>query len=272
MTLDIGSMAAAARAHYLAIGERYATPSVLAQAEKSIRGLDLHAAALVPYGFGPDDGQRLIDGRAQLYAKVTGKSLAAGTRKFTSQLRGSARRRSRQERRSARIVLGTARILMLEQGDEETALMVQVALDQTQTLPDDARLPVQLETLHAMLVHPAVVPLVESRGGTEIAARIQATLDKLTGASGEHAAQSPVTAAAEQQNILDGIVVTLARSANAAAQVAAKRLGMPSIAAAFSLTHLEPARRSAAPAPEAPESPEAPEAGPPTTPGALIAK
>ena len=269
MTLDIDSMAAAARAHYLAIGERYATPSVLAQADKSIRGLDLHAAALVPDGFGLGDGQRLIEGRALLYAKATGKSLAVGTRKVTTSLRGSARRRSRQERRSGRIVLGTARVLLLEQGDEDTALMLKVALDQTKTLPEDARLPVQLETLHAMLVHPAVVPLVESRGGVEIAARIQATLEKLSGASGAHAAQTPVTAAAEQQNILDGIVVSLARSANAAAQVAAKRLGMPSIAAAFSLTHLEPARRSAAPAPEAPEAPESPEA--PAAPGEPVA-
>jgi hypothetical protein len=262
MVLDIESMAAAARAHYLAIGERYATPSVLAQADKSIRGLEQHAAALVPYGFGPDDGLRMIAGRAQLYAKANDKSQALGARKITTRSRGSARQFSRQERRSVRTVLSTAWNLLLEQGDEDNARMVQVALDQTRKVRDEAALPLQLETLHAVLKHPVVVPLVAGRGGPEIAARIKDTLDKLSGTSGDHAAESPVTAAIEQQNILDGIVVTLARRANAAAQVAAKRLGMPSIAAAFALTHLERTRRG--PAPEEPEEPEAPE-----EPGAL---
>jgi hypothetical protein len=171
-------------------------------------------------------------------------------------------------------VLGTARNLLLEAGDEDSAQMVQIALDETSRLRDEAKLPMQLETLLAMLEHPVVAPLVVRRGGPEIAARIRETLDKLTGVSADAAAASPVMAAAEQQNILDGIVVTLVRSANAAAQVAAKRLGMPSIAAAFALTHLERARRGSAPeepaAPEAPGTPEAPEGGPATPPGALV--
>lgn len=164
-----------------------------------------------------------------------------------------------------RTVLGTAWNLLLEQGDEENARMVQVALDDTKKIRDEAALSMQLETLHAMLQHPVVAPLVADRGGPEIAARIQSALDKLSSTSGDHAAQTPVTAAAEQQNILDGIVVTLTRRANAAAQVAAKRLGMPSIAAAFALTHLERTRRGAAP--EVPEEPAEPEA--PAEPGVL---
>jgi hypothetical protein len=269
MVLDIHSMAAAAREHYYVIGERHATASVLAQADKSIRGLELHAAALIPYGFGLGDGQRLVEGRAKLYVKATGKSQAKGTRKLTTRSRGSARRFSRQERRSVRTVLGTARNLLLESGDEQNAEMVTIALDQTSKIRNDASLPLQLETLLAVLEHPVVVPLVAERGGPDIAQRIQSTLGTLTGVSADYAAESPVTIAAEEQNILGGVVVTLVRSANAAAQVAAKRLGMPSIAAAFALTHLERSRRSAASEePEAPgesETPAEPEAGRPGT-------
>jgi hypothetical protein len=171
-----------------------------------------------------------------------------GNRKLTGKNYQSASRKARLARRSA-----------------ITAL--QTTLEDTSALPGSEELPKQLQLLFDVLGQPVVAAAVADRGGPGIAGRLHVAREAVLAAQRERAGQTPVAAAAEERDILEGIVVVLARSANAAASVAARSLGQPSIALDFALTYLSPSRTAGAEEPssdtasdpDAPEGPETPE-------------
>lgn len=72
MALDIDGMSPEAHAFYRAVGERYTTPDVLAQADMSLAGLDMYGPLLVPCGFGQDDGQDMGEARDELRVQESG--------------------------------------------------------------------------------------------------------------------------------------------------------------------------------------------------------
>jgi len=85
--------------------------------------------------------------------------------------------------------------------------------------------------------------------------RIEQAHAELRATMEERAGHTPVTLEAEQRNVLAGLIVSLVRSANNAARLAARSQAMPSIAAAFKLTHLAPWRNRGPRKPPAPEVP-----------------
>jgi hypothetical protein len=109
-----------------------------------------------------------------------------------------------------------------------------------------------LKLLRETLSLPEVTAITAGRGGPETMARLDTALNDLQEVATERAAPTPVTGASERRDILDGIVVTLARAAYAAACQAAHHLRQPSIAADFELVHLRPVRSSGAPRPAEP--------------------
>lgn len=245
MAVDIESLAPRARERYLALGPRYPATSVLAQANATLLGLEHHGPALLSHGFGLADARRLQDVRDALLAYLTTRTQARAGRAASRSNHASARRSARQERRCARAVLELAVADMLEAG-HDAWLVPQTALQQTRRLASNDALPVQMDTLYQALSHAAVAPVVAERGGTEITRRLSDAREELLAYNYENAGHPEIAATAQNRNILCGIVITLVRSANAAARVAARRLGQPAIAVAFRLVHLEPPRKKRA--------------------------
>ena len=253
MAIDIESLAPRARERYLALGPRYPATAVLDQANATLLGLEHHGPALLSHGFGLADARRLQDVRDALLAYLTTRTQARAGRAASRSNHASARRNARQERRCARAVLELAVGDLLEAG-ADAWLVPHTALQTTRRLSSNDALPVQMDTLYQALSHAAVAPVVAERGGAEIAQRLSDARDELLACNYENAAHPEVAATAENRNILCGIAITLVRSANAAARVAARRLGQPAIAVAFKLVHLEPPRKKrAAAAPPASE-------------------
>jgi hypothetical protein len=254
MAVDISSLAPRARERYLELGPRYPATAVLAQANATMVGLDHHGPALLKHGFGLTDARRLEQIRDALLAYLTTRTHARTERQASRSTHASARRSSREERRCARALLELAAADLLEAGDDAW-LVPHTVLLQTRRLSSNAALPAQMDTLYETLIHPAVAPVVAERGGAEIAQRLADARDELLARNFENAAHPEIAATAENRNILCGIAITLVRSANAAARVAARRLGQPAIAVAFKLVHLEPPRKkrpAAAPPPSEP--------------------
>jgi hypothetical protein len=258
MAIDIGAMSPQARERYLAMGIRYATRRVLLQGDKTLQGHAKHAALLVDHGFALRDGDRLGEACDRVRALVVGRAQADGSRKLTGEGVRTATRNARIARRSAISALSATVPELLEQGAEPVAQLVQTALDATSHLPGGEALPKQLQMLFDVLIDPAVAGVVVDRGGPGIVGRLHSARTDILAAMRERAGHTPVSAVAEERDLLEGIVVSLTRSANAAARVAARSLGQPSIALAFELTYLDGSRNAGRAAPDSPSEPGVP--------------
>jgi hypothetical protein len=273
MAFDMKTLAARARERYLVIGRRYTTAAVLAQANKILRALETYAAQLARHGFGPRDHGRLRDGRDALLAYETGRSQDATERKLTSQSNDAIAQGAREARHGSRAVLAVAGDEALELGADLVFKRIDTVLDQTSVQPDeDVQLLDQLEVLHAVLIVPDVADLVVDRGGPETLSELITARGELTTLVNERSDRATDPATADDRDVVDGYVVTLARRARAASRIAARRLGQPAIAEAFKLTHLRSRSGGGATEPEAPDSDdpvvdpvEPPKADEPTT-------
>jgi hypothetical protein len=260
MPIDMDSMAPQAREHYHGIGRRYTTPAVVAQGEKTLRGVAKHAAVLAEEGFGPDDALELADRVAELRAQDTDRAQAAGLRKIIVQACTDEVDKAKKWRKSTRAILTAGLRVLRQTGDEATIRQVHTVLKETRTLGGEENLSKQMQMLYAVLAEAPVLTTVATRGGLKVHASYPIVHPALVAAQGDRAAQPPATAASERRDILDGIVVELARGAHAAAKLAARALGQSSIAADLALTHLKRGR-AGTPEIDAPEAPQAP-AGP----------
>jgi hypothetical protein len=239
MTLDIASLAPRARERYLAIGRRYGSEDVLAQAHKTLLAHDKYGHLLVAYGFGLRDAERLALGRDRLHVSLVGRSHASTDRRILRGSHADARRRARDERICVRSVLELVLDTLYEIDQHEVAGRVVGALDETEAQPrKDQKLLEQFDTLEEVLVDPAVVAAMADRGGPDILLRLQQARTDLNGTTRQAAGKPEVSAVIDERDILDGIIVSLARAARKAARTAARHLGQPAIATEFKLTHL----------------------------------
>jgi hypothetical protein len=270
MAWSIHALAPEAREHYLELGRRYTAAQVLEQANKALTGYAMYAAELADDGFGAEDGQHLAELRDALYEQLFACDRTSIVRAVSKQAQVDARRSARQERRSARLLLDIAHVVLRNGGDTESANAVKVALGQTQRLRSPAHLFDHLQALHRVLTLPAVVPVIASRGGERATRRLVEARDALLAATRENAGHPEVRAEAEAREVIEGVLVSLVRSAAEAARLATRRLGLPSIADAFRLTHLAPWRTRRKPAPQEPESPAPEPAAPAPEPTAEL--
>ncbi len=215
---------------------------MLEQGEKTLRGVAKHGPALAEEGFGPDDEQDLVDSVEALRAHDTGRAQAASLRKVLAQACADEVRKAKQWRKRARAILNTGLRILRQAGDAASVRLVESVQKETKILGGDENLAKQMEMLFTVLTNPAVTAVVFTRGGIKALERYQGVRSALIAALGDRAAQPAITGAAERRDILDGIVVTLARSARTAARLAARTLGQPSIATDLALTHLKRGR------------------------------
>ena len=255
MAWSIDALAPAAREHYLALGRRYTAHQVLQQANKAVTAHAKYAVELAEDGFGIEDGQLLVELRDVLYAQVTVCSEASQARALSKRTQVDARRSARQERRSARLLLDRALVKLRDSGDTHTALAVKTSLEQTKRLRSAADLYNHLQLLHAALTHPLVVGVIATRGGDRATRRLVESRDALLAATRENASHPEVRAEVEAREVMEGVLVSLVRSAAEAARLSSRRLALPSIATAFRLTYLAPWRTRRKPGAQEPDTP-----------------
>jgi hypothetical protein len=254
MALDLELLSPEAREEFLALGGRHSTGSVIAQADKTLAACARHADALVEYGFGPDDIQVMGDGREESWAHRTEHAQTDGSRKSVTATASDAREAGRHERRGGRTVLGRGAKELSKKGNHDAARAGKAILKVTRGTPKDDQLPVHLETLLGALKEPVMAAVLVNRGGPQTVTRIENVLVVLESAMRGQSAHTPITVSSERRDIINGLLISLARDAYAAARLVARARKQPSIAAEFALIHLKRSRK----APEAPADPDAP--------------
>ena len=260
MAVDQSTLSPLAREGYIHLGKSFSSIDTLAQANLTLKGLALHGRELIRHGFGPSDAQRLTEARDALQTERVGRGAEVGEKLVSREAVRDALARAGGERFAARSILSGAARELLESGDAEGARKIEVALQQTSVVParDAGLFADQLEHLHGALVDPALAPAAADRGGPEAVVDLETTIATLRSADRGYTGIRGTPVATERLDLLDGIVVTLARRAFRAAHAAGRRLGKPALAAAFDLKHVRKSRArpddtpSPAPKPPAP--------------------
>jgi hypothetical protein len=245
MPFDIESLTAEECVRYLAIGRRYTTEDVLAQADKSLLGYQLYGHLLVVHGFGPEDGALLIEVVGLLRETDGGHIQVVDARKLLGMTYEGARRIAKDERINGRTLTSMSIAPLNRANHSELAQRATLVLQQTSRADSDKQLTDQIKTLHDLLSAPELGPIIATRGGPTILAGLASARTTLLAAVQARAGKPEVTAAAQRRDILDGVVVTLCRAARDASRISARRLGQPAIAAAFKLDLLPKSRGSA---------------------------
>ena len=250
MPFDPEKIPASTRVELIDVGRRFGSEDTLAQAEQTLNALTTYGAKIVLWGFNADDAERLKDVREALIAAGVGREVVRVGKKTTSKANADALTLGKGKRERARSVLTGARRALAEQGDAEAIRAIDAALNHATTAGEStSKLAEQLDTLHATLTAAAVAKASKDRGGPEIAAALVAAAAALRAVSQEAAVVPGTPEATERLNLLDGIVVGLARTARKAARAAAKELGDPAMAVAFELTKLYGPVKAKKPAP-----------------------
>jgi hypothetical protein len=265
MTLDLSTLSAKARAEYIRIGRQYGSTDTLAQANQTLTGLGKYAPELVRHGFSLGDGARLQGARDGLEEAGIGRHEKVGARKVTSHAYVDALAHGKAKREDARSILDNAR-RALSESDQSSAVaganVIKVALQQTRSAGADGdKLADQLDVLRTALGDANVLGEVSGRGGLDAGLDLQIAADALRDASKERAGAPGTPAETEQLDLLDGIIIGLARGARKAARAAARRLGTPALTADFELTKLYASRGSGKGSPAAGATPVVPAGG-----------
>jgi hypothetical protein len=238
MALDLTKISPKGRERYLRVGRKYGSADTLKQANKTLKGLGLHAALLMDRGFGTEDAARLEAARDALIDAGVGRETKAGEKKTTSKTYLAAVAQAKSTRAQAQTVLTNTLLEIEDDGDEESARKVETTLSQVSVLPDDGeKLAGQLNILRNTLLDANVAATAKKRGGVATVAALDTAAEALRHAA-EDREGGGTKLSTEQMDIIDGIIVAACRSAKNAARQAAKALSQPAIVADFALTHI----------------------------------
>lgn len=242
MPLDLSKIPPAARKALIQNGKKFGSGDTLAQANKTLKGLETHGAKLEEHGFGPDDVEELKSARDGLVAAGVSREDKRVNKKSTNQAHADAMRTAQQVRLRSRSVLKAARRVIAQTGTEaaeETLRTIDAVLGKGTVAGDDAeKLATQLDQLRAALEDSAIKPAVEGRGGPKAVADLKTQSATLRKASETTAAPRGTPQETEQLDLLDGIILSLVRGAREAADAASKALGEPALLTEFELSEL----------------------------------
>lgn len=263
MPFDPSTLSPEAIKRYILLGRSFSSGDTLAQANQTLDALSKHAAALVPHGFGPADVVGLTDARDALEADGVARTGEAGAVTCDRKAYAGAIRDGLTLRERGRSVLESAGAVLRDGGaPDEVRNLVATTLEQTARAPATTGkrcgvlLDTQLQLLADTLEHAGVAPAAADRGGPDAVTELRGGSAKLVGATRKRPATRGTPEATERLDLLDGVVVTLARRARKAARSAARQLGTPALAQAFALTALKQRGSAAEEAVEEPPKPE----------------
>lgn len=262
--LDLTKISPNARKQYIELGRRFGSTDTLKQANKTLEALKTHAGELEDHGFGANDGLRLAGARDDLSAASTGRETKMGAKKTTRKDYLAALSQAKTARSKGRTILENTLVSLHEDGHEDAVHKVQAILGQTSSLPvsgQDEGLAAQLDLLAGIWANSTVSDAAKSRGGAKALTKLQEAAAALRTAAEDREATG-TQSSTELMDLLDGIIVTLCRSARKAAKEAAKELARPALLDDFALTHISEDRAHDTAAPDAPPAAPAPAQSP----------
>ncbi len=243
MPLNLDTLAPEARDRLIAIGRGYSSQSTLSQATRTLNGLSRYGERLVRAGFSAADGAQLGEAKDALIDAGIGRETARTTRKHAGQGFVKASRDARAVRLRIRAVARRAVEVLEAQGDAASKAAASLAiaeLARTSTAPEQAEaLAAQLDSLRALFGDATIAGVTADRGGPEVVADALARASALRASFGEKTQVPGTPAETQHLDLLDGIIVQLARAARRAARSVAKEEGDPAIAALFELVDLD---------------------------------
>jgi len=251
MPLDLSTLSPKARSAYILIGRHWSSEDTLAQADKTLNAHGKYGGLVAKLGFPGKDALRLADARDELVAAGVQRAEVRGGKKVTSTAYLAALEAGRDARKGARAILEATRNALHESTTPEAeagVTRIDAALSQTRSADDDDKIAQQLDVLRGALSDPNVAAEADERGGADAVPELKIAAANLRAAAAARPGTRGTPAETETLDVIDGIIVTLARSALKAARVAAKRQGMPAIVSAFELSALYPPRNDQAPA------------------------
>jgi len=261
MANDFSNLSPQARADFIRIGRRFGSSETLAQAIATLQALDVHGAAIAPFGFSEADKKQLVLLRDELEAAGVDRSLAEVAKATTSQAYLESMRGGKQARLLARSVVESVERDLHQRNDsaiEPVLSEIRTVLGKTQSAgADDQALARQLELLAEVLRNPVVMKVGADRGVRHAIEEVASAIDQLRSAAHSRVTKRGTPEETERLDLIDGLIVSLVRSARKAARVAAVRHGSPALAKAFELSKLYPPRpkRAATTPNDAPDAP-----------------
>ncbi|TKC96490.1 hypothetical protein [Polyangium fumosum] len=239
MALDLNTFPPEARAAFIKDGERFGSEDTLEQANQTLNAYLTHGSKLAAFGFAPEDAAELKDARDALIDAGVGREAKRTSKKIDTVAHATAMRDGQGVRLRGRSVLaGTKRALLLS-GNTEAVKKIEVLLDSESAVAEDAEgLAKQLDALRTVLKEPAVASAAQNRGGPQAAVDLEAKAAALRDAAKAKAEPRGTPVETEALDLIDGIIVSLTRTAREAAEAAARELAEPAIATAFELSAL----------------------------------
>lgn len=241
MSWDKNNLSPEMRAEMLMTGRQFSSVEARAQGNRTLQALAEHREALVDYGFGDEEEGALKTLAAESTVSTAVKDLAKSDGKVQrTQLRTSVRTAKKAKRRAVSTLQLGARKLRLIGTEEAVAVAVMIERriqDVTPTAFHLDHLARQMGALKGVLENPAVEQATGAAGIMAKAA-LEAALGDLVVKKAAYTLGNPVHEEQEQQDVVDGLIVTLCRLARAAARAAAADLEQPALAKAFELSAL----------------------------------
>jgi hypothetical protein len=222
-----------ARAFLGRVGRRFGSQEVRAQAKHTLGAHGRFANELRLHGFSADDGKRLAA------AFAAAKSLGRLDNKVTDRNYVQALVEAKTSRARARsVLLSTYRRLRAAgaSSPELAHAMTQIADVVSETGEpggDDHVYAVHLARLREVLALPSVAAEVAESGGPEADAKLVEALATL-----RRAEEAETPAVSRDEDVLDGLIVELCRTAQFAALSAGKEIGNKALAGEFRLVKL----------------------------------
>ncbi|HVK68629.1 MAG TPA: hypothetical protein VM694_29420 [Polyangium sp.] len=239
MAFDLKSLSPEARAAFIKDGERFGSEDTLDQANQTLNAYQAHGSKLLAFGFAPEDAAELQDARDLLIEAGVGREAKRTNKRIDAVAHTKAMRDGQGIRLRARSVLAGAKRALFLAAHAPAVQKIDVLLGRDSVAAEDAEgLAKQLDALQNVLKVPAIEDVAKSRGGPQAALDLGALAQALRDATKAKAEPRGTPVETETLDLLDGLIVSLARTAREAADVAARELGEPAIATAFELSGL----------------------------------
>lgn len=239
MGFDLQAISPEARAAFIKDGERFGSEDTLDQANQTLNAYAIHGTKLTNYGFGSEDAAELQDARDALIEAGVGREIKRTTKKIDTATLSASTRDAQGTRLRARSVLhGTRRGLLLA-GKTESVQKIDALLERDSAAAEDAEgLAKQLDALQGTLKDSVIANVAQNRGGPKVVLDLETHAQALRDAAKAKAEPRGTPVETETLDLIDGVIVSLARIAREAAEAAARDLSEPAMATAFELSAL----------------------------------
>jgi hypothetical protein len=237
MALDLNSLSAQARAAFIKDGERFGSEDTLAQANQTLNAYSIHGTKLAKYGFGVEDATELQDARDASISAGVGRETKRTSKKVDTAALAGAMRDGQGCRLRARAVLGGSLRSLLLSGKTDAVQKIESLLERDSLASHDAEgLAKQLDALQGSLKDSVIAEAAKNRGGPQAVIDLESAATALRAAAKAKAEPRGTPVETETLDLIDGIIVSLARMAREAAEAAARELSEPAMATAFELS------------------------------------